>query len=358
MMRKSTLFFTMCLVGSVSSKIEAYSSKPFKTSQKNYHKESLKKLLITSSAGMLVFVVCMWIFKSTNPEEQPFKKNDDPLTEKSTPKEILLPNQKSHTIHKDSNNEDSKPNKDHKEQTNIYTTIPSKSYQDPFIRSIGSLYGLVPNGLPKDVLDTFYKRLYIGSQGIYSSQTGFLKEGESLQDVVEKDRQTLIEYGVSYEKIYQELSDIIKEAGKKQELYESVTVRQKFEVTILTFRGFQECPFSLVKENYGENFCNSMGACGRGSREIIIKNKHNGKSIKVASLLLHLIRDHHFFEGDVDCRIPPKDIIETLEIEKEENLQLPGPHTLSVAPKLIDIVKGSPYYLKLEEIKIYDKAKF
>lgn len=207
----------------------------------------------------------------------------------------------------------------------------------------------MPKGLPKEILDTFYERLYPTDQTPYGSQTGFLKEGEKLQDIVEKDRKTLLEYGVSYEKIYRVMSDIIDEARSNGSGWKPVIVQKKFAVQIFIHFGSQFCPFSLVKDDYGDDLNNSIGACGRGSQVITIKNTENGKSITFGSLLLHLIRDHHFFEGDVRYGASPKDIIETLEIEREENLQLPPLNTLSFQPKLINIIIDSDYYHQLSQ---------
>ena len=242
--------------------------------------------------------------------------------------------------------ENSTPIKEFQNNTAHSNELAKEKSQNNNVNSIGSLYGLEQNELAKEILDIFYERLYPKSSSSYGSETGFLQKGEKLQGVVEKDRQTLMKYGVSYEKIYQELSAIIDAAedekakkpfGESSESEINVTVNQKkFAVKIESFRGFQYCPFSLRKEDSYTNLC------GRGSKDITITNiqktDKNGKnlSIKVGSLLPHLIRDHHFFEGDVPYRVSPKDIIETLGIEKEEKPQFPPPNTLSKKPELIN----------------------
>jgi hypothetical protein len=193
--------------------------------------------------------------------------------------------------------------------------------------SIGSIYGL-----PETTLEKFIPRLYPQEEsgrclGGYSSMTGFLNHGESLQNSVNNDRKALQERKISYRAITQKLKYLI---SKATQISKSTLVDQKFRVEIdEPTIGKQFCPFSPASNNNANKFAPIENACGSGDRDISITNTTNNKTIKFGSLLLHLIEEHHFFEGQVPYRLNPQDVIDVLELQAEENFSLPPPNSLT-----------------------------
>lgn len=153
-------------------------------------------------------------------------------------------------------------------------------------------------------------RLYPSDRDNYCSSTGFLKQGESLLVVVKLDRQTLEEYGVSYKDISNKIQEITR---RNSSGYASDNLYVYVEATC----GYQYCPFSPKERG---------GSCGSTTVHYIITNEKNGRRITISGLMAHLIESHNFFEGDVEYRTPPKDLIEILEIQtnpkiKDKDLQ-------------------------------------
>lgn len=150
-----------------------------------------------------------------------------------------------------------------------------------------------------------------------SSLTGFLAPGEKLLDCANRDRITLESRKITYFTIAERLENIFKMAVQAEA---GQLVAGKFQVTIDgPTMCSQFCPFSPASDQNASPFSPIVGACGESRRDITIHNVVNDRTIKVSSLLPHLIAVHHFFEGQVPYRVDPIDLIETLEIE-------PDPH--------------------------------
>jgi len=84
-----------------------------------------------------------------------------------------------------------------------------------------------------------------------------------------------------------------------------VKVEGQFEVRFVSFRGWQSCPFG---PDWPE-------ACGSATRDIQIRNVRADATIYFSELMIHLIRDHQFFEGEgLGYRLDPKQTVEVLEL--------------------------------------------
>jgi hypothetical protein len=174
--------------------------------------------------------------------------------------------------------------------------------------------------------------------GTYS-QNGFLGQTESLEAVVAQDSQILKTLGVSHDQIADALKNILQyveeqrdallkeknhqeywgREGRIPDLYHSESiphfaidnlpntdvgyfVEDKFQVFILEYRGLQECPWG----------------CGYGpwsSFDFLILNRQSGKYVTGPGLIVHLIREHHFFEGmESPYRVDPSEVIQVLDL--------------------------------------------
>lgn len=181
--------------------------------------------------------------------------------------------------------------------------------------------------------------------GAYSTG-GFLGHTESLAAVIAHDRQTLSVLGVSYEQIAQALERLLRGAhdqrakllksnyqeysrrdtsGYIPNLYRpppgpyftidnlpstdiGYLVGSKFQVFIAQYRGIQECPWE----------CELIGW---SSFDFLILNRQSGRYVTGPGLIVHLIRNHHFFEGlESPYRVDPAVVVEVLEIPSAADL--------------------------------------
>ena len=133
------------------------------------------------------------------------------------------------------------------------------------------------------------------------SAGGFLGYNEKLTDVIISDNNTLSEIGVSHKQIASKMSELIAQAlSSKNNKYKD----NNFGVKVRLYTGFQICPWS---ENIHQEQCNYGTGVRYGSVEWIIKNREKRLEITGSGLLVHLIGDHHFFEGKGSpFRIEPK----------------------------------------------------
>lgn len=149
------------------------------------------------------------------------------------------------------------------------------------------------------------------------SGEGFISETEDPREVCLRDSAFLAERNITHKQIGDCLDMILL---KIQHLTEKAISQGKFPSAVL-IRGFikipthlstggeQECPFSADVHD-------RRTWCGKGSSMINIFNTINESVLKdVTELSGHLIRDHHFFEGDVPWRICPEIAIKVLDIK-------------------------------------------
>jgi hypothetical protein len=75
------------------------------------------------------------------------------------------------------------------------------------------------------------------------SERGFLGRRERLDDVLARDRQTLLELGITPEELANKLESLIQ-ATKVWRQPGPARVVPCYEVEVTTYFGFQECPWS------------------------------------------------------------------------------------------------------------------
>jgi hypothetical protein len=179
------------------------------------------------------------------------------------------------------------------------------------------------------------------------SEKGFLGPGESFEEVIERDAMALREMGISTEEIANAIRRVIDDtlqqheqrlrrqlSKRPQEFEKSLSPERKdlhipnlyqpesvpefdlnhmpgidqgylvdpdLQVFFVQYRGFQECPWG----------CNTA----EGSRDFLILNRVTGEYFTGPSLIVHLIREHHFFEGmETPYRIDPLKAARVLEL--------------------------------------------
>ncbi len=129
--------------------------------------------------------------------------------------------------------------------------------------------------------------------GQYSS-SGFLGHGESLRDVVYGDAETLQRLGVTHAQI----------ADKLESLIENPYTDPSLEVRIAEYRGMQEDPFQ-----------NGFKPGRHSNLNVMVKNRKDNTSIGFPGLIVTLIRDYQFFEGNVNYRLDPERAVAVLGLK-------------------------------------------
>ena len=122
------------------------------------------------------------------------------------------------------------------------------------------------------------------------SNGGFLGPHESLENVVAQDAGTLKRLGFSYDQIATALNEVIGEHVHRDFL----------DVDTVVFCGSQSCPWG----------CRQSGSVG-----FVIRNRRTGETIESGDLIVHLIRQHQFFEGvESPYRVDPEKLVRVLEL--------------------------------------------
>lgn len=148
------------------------------------------------------------------------------------------------------------------------------------------------------------------------SHSGFLEANERLVDVISKDSATLKKLGVTHQQVADRIESIFGRALRRRSLefrYRNylrkpdigpAIIDNKFEVVIQGYLGIQVCPF---KE--------PLKTCGTSNHDVEIYNADLDEDIEFPGLIIHLIREHHFFEGDTYYRLEPEKAVRVLEIK-------------------------------------------
>ena len=168
--------------------------------------------------------------------------------------------------------------------------------------------------------------------GAYSEK-GFLGRSESLEAVIAHDDQALKTLGISHGQIADALERILTSVddqiaqlhgeGKQAELSRRESswfpriragrlpstdvgylVGGNLQVFIVKYRGFQDCPWE----------------CGDpvppwSMLDFLLLNRQSGEYVTGPGMIVHLIREHHFFEGlRSPYRVEPVKAIRVLEL--------------------------------------------
>ena len=141
------------------------------------------------------------------------------------------------------------------------------------------------------------------------SQRGFLGKNEKLSEVLARDAQTLKDLGVTFEEFADRLETLIRAAVATPHRTARIG---NFEIKVTVYPGFQMCPWS---PDIHHAQCTAGGGVRYASIDWCIRNLHSGKEMCGPGLVVHLIRDHHFFEGfESPFRIDPLELARLLEL--------------------------------------------
>jgi hypothetical protein len=173
------------------------------------------------------------------------------------------------------------------------------------------------------------------------SHEGFLGEDERLEDVLQADRQTLKELGLTVEELAHSLERLLSATEifwlegsedlnlgpervesarasikaveqalghvetQRTVLGDLAIVGGRYEVFTIAFAGSQECPWSRSPAQ----------ACAWASTDWAIRDRHRDLRMRGPSLIVHLIREHGFFEGPASpYRVDPRELAELLRM--------------------------------------------
>ncbi len=127
-----------------------------------------------------------------------------------------------------------------------------------------------------------------------TSQSGFLGYGESLREVIYKDAETLSRLGVTHDQIADKLESLIQNPRGDPSL----------KVDIMAYRGMQDNPFQdgQISSPYS-------------NLDIMVKNQQQGNFMGFPGLMIILVRDYQFFEGNVPYRLDPERAISFLGLK-------------------------------------------
>lgn len=132
---------------------------------------------------------------------------------------------------------------------------------------------------------------------------GFLGEdSRSLDEIIRQDEAIFQKEGL-------EIQDAVK--AMKRLTFKGVdglgdpVDYEDYEITVDHFRGWQYCPFKHKKRV--------------AKRNTTLLDKRTGKTLYWSDLSLHLIEDHHFFQGRGNhFRMEPLDLIEVLRLKEDK----------------------------------------
>jgi len=128
---------------------------------------------------------------------------------------------------------------------------------------------------------------------------GFLgDDARPLQDIITEDEELMRHFRLDFDDVVQILKDMMEEG--RNGLGEPITVDEKWLVQTTEARGHLACPFEDGIQ-----------------RKIttIIRNIATGDSLTVSALSLHLIKKHHFLQGQGSSfRIDPENLKKVLEL--------------------------------------------
>jgi hypothetical protein len=167
------------------------------------------------------------------------------------------------------------------------------------------------------------------------SQRGFLGPTESLERVISEDAQTLARFGISYERIADRLEALLQPMrgilgfGPYPTLHKPETIPHfsldnlpdiklgrvtgNLHVFVQRYRGFQVCPWECKRAECSDDAGFDKFFLWGGSFDFLILNRETAEFVTGPGLVVHLIREHHFFEGmESPYRTDPSRLISVL----------------------------------------------
>jgi hypothetical protein len=137
--------------------------------------------------------------------------------------------------------------------------------------------------------------------------SGFLTANEHVSSIIEQDNKTLAKHGFTHAQIAHFLHCLVLHysVGKNLVLHGKV-----FKIECKKWLGCQRCAFQPIT-------CEEYFGCEYGSSDYTITSEQ-GEVFRFGTLLIHLIHDHHFFEGSVPYRVCPEKLITFFDLKPSE----------------------------------------
>jgi len=143
------------------------------------------------------------------------------------------------------------------------------------------------------------------------SLSGFLGPNEKLDEVMLHDDKIVSELNITHEELAQRLEELIDVGERAPGHY--VNALGRFEVLVTVYKGFQICPWASHPDRAQ---CLVGKGASHASVRWSIRNLRNGQAMSGPGLIVHLIRDHHFFEGlESPERVDPGHLSRLLELQ-------------------------------------------
>jgi hypothetical protein len=219
------------------------------------------------------------------------------------------------------------------------------TFSDGVAEAIKSKRARAIQELPPVWRDQLYEEMLPGGR----SDCGFIRPGQSIDEIIRADKRRLREAGISRVGLLTELERVVSEGwrlmqmeqyGQSKDLqiqlpwiepsrYQDLVLARHrdrilkprsepaapgdnvadslsrylvdggFAVSCSCYMGFQSCPFDIC----GDPGCTGVNL---GDVDIVLRRQDTGESLCFGGLLLHLIQDHCFFEGpDTPYRLDP-----------------------------------------------------
>jgi hypothetical protein len=141
------------------------------------------------------------------------------------------------------------------------------------------------------------------------SRTGFLGPNERLSDVLALDAETLRKLNLSCAEIASRLDALIVAAKAAPDHRSSLGT---VECQVRVYQGFQICPWAPAPH---QAQCSAGAGVRHGSIDWQITNLASKATMQGPGLVVHLIRDHGFFEGLLSpSRVDPGRLASILDL--------------------------------------------
>ncbi len=138
------------------------------------------------------------------------------------------------------------------------------------------------------------------------SAAGFLDRSQTLEQVLNRDRQALTLLGYTQQEVADLLGPVTERAANGGSFEYTAPNGKQYEVKVQTWRGAQECPWK-DKVDWRKS---------SGAMDMHLTEKGKGEEpVHIAGLVRHLVETHGFFEGG-SYRVAPEKIVEMFGTER------------------------------------------
>ncbi|MFH1637223.1 MAG: hypothetical protein ABIB71_02240 [Candidatus Woesearchaeota archaeon] len=135
------------------------------------------------------------------------------------------------------------------------------------------------------------------------SELGFLGEHERLDEVLKSDDESVKRLGVTHEKIASRIEYFIKAVRRLSK--QGQLIDGKYLVGGTQWRGGQKCPWGDVSFSMPH-----------GSIDLFVRNIELGEQLNFPGGIVHLIREHQFYEGkESPYRVDPEKAVRVLDVK-------------------------------------------